>query len=665
MAKIVAGCKHCGHLFKIEELFEGIDVECPKCGKSVVVSKVADRDERGLPVFSEDMDAILDQIYRKAEQAEQADAVQQVQDMDQLEQMAETMEVDQETLRKAAEIKGETAVRKLQIKKSATKYRVTKPKKSKKKLVAVLIILALLIGGGVFAYTKWQEMKRFEKDAEELYKKASAGFDSGNFNEVLKLETEFKKKYSQSKIAQEMQKLVEFATTEKAAHKLMEEAEQLYEKGELDKALAKLDELLSKHSTSRLNSRAGDKKKLWLSQKALKDDERDLARAKELRTQGKLREAYEILKRIAGGTSTVAGEAKGLVELIEQYQREAKTRLDSGQEARAKKMFDTALTNFNEVLKEYPDSDSAPLAKKAIGETETEQKQYNQEMYSKHMAAGMRAMQQKNWQQAVREFQDALKYRPGDAVAAKQLAQARAKFNLTKNMIEIPAGKFTMGSDTGEMDERPSHNVSLSAYYISKHPVTNKEYKRFVDEAGHDVPYMDEEWAEPYNWKNGTYPAGKGDHPVVLVTYDDALAYCKWAGKRLPTEAEWERAARGQDGRTYPWGDHAPSNVLCNFASNERGTSNIGAYAAGASPVGALDMAGNVWEWCADSYDPGFYKQVNNTLDPLCNGATGLKVIRGGSWVNTANALRCTNRHSSKPDLRAAVIGFRTALDAK
>ncbi len=667
MAKIVAGCKHCGHLFKIEELFEGIDVECPKCGKSVVVSKVADRDEHGLPVFSEDMDEILDQIYKKAEQVEQGDVMQQVQDMDQLERMAETMEVDQETLRKAAEIKGETAVRRLQLQKPSTKYRVTRPKKSKKKLIAFLIILALLIGGGVFGYTKWQEMKRFEKDAEDLYKRASVQFDSGDYDGVIKLGKDFNAKYSESKKARDMDRLVEFATTEKTAHKLFGEAEQLREKGELAGAIAKLDELLSKHSTSRLKTEASDKKKLWQGQKTFKDEQANLAKARQLSAEGKNEEALALIRPIASGNSKLSAEAKELVGAIEKYEETAEGVYNSGQDARASKVFPTALTAFKEVLEKYPHSKAASLSKKAIEETLAEQKRHNDEMYSRHMAIGMRAKQLENWQQAVQEFQEALKYKPDDAVATAELAGATNMFKLTKNMIKIEAATFTMGSDTGEADEKPIHNVALSAYYLSKYPVTNEEYQAFVLATGHQPPYVDEDWAKPYNWDSfrKTFPAGKGKHPVVLVSYDDALAYCKWAGKRLPTEAEWEYAAMGADGRTYPWGNTAPSRNLCNFANNERGTTDISSYMAGASQVGAYDMAGNVWEWCKDSYDPGFYKEVNNAPNPFCNKATGRKTIRGGSWVNAADALRCTNRHSSAPDKRSAVIGFRTALDAR
>ena len=158
MAKIIAGCKHCGHLFKIEELFEGIDVECPKCGEMVVVSKVADRDERGLPVFSEDMDQILDQIYRKA------DEMEGLTNMEQLEEMAETLEVRQEDLQRAAAAKAAARPpsKKIAPQRPPTKYKITKPKKSRKKLVVLCIFLLLIIAGGVFAWKKYDEQQKFQ-----------------------------------------------------------------------------------------------------------------------------------------------------------------------------------------------------------------------------------------------------------------------------------------------------------------------------------------------------------------------------------------------------------------------------------------------------------------------------------------------------------------------
>ena len=143
-------------------------------------------------------------------------------------------------------------------------------------------------------------------------------------------------------------------------------------------------------------------------------------------------------------------------------------------------------------------------------------------------------------------------------------------------------------------DEQPQHRLYLPEFYIGKYPVTNEQYAAFVKATRQ---------AAPQHWKNGQIPAGKENHPVVDVSWKDAVAFCRWlsqaSGKtiRLPTEAEWEKAARGDDGRIYPWGDKPPTKELCNFGGNVGDTTPVGQYPAGASPCGALDMAGNVWEW--------------------------------------------------------------------
>ena len=157
-------------------------------------------------------------------------------------------------------------------------------------------------------------------------------------------------------------------------------------------------------------------------------------------------------------------------------------------------------------------------------------------------------------------------------------------------LIKIPAGEFLYGDD-----KKP---VYLPDYYLAKTPVTNLQYKAFVDATGHEPPK---------HWKNGKIPKGKENHPVVYVSWYDAQAFCEWAGLRLPTEQEWEKGARGTDGRRFPWGDHSPNPNLCNFNSYIKDTTPVDRYPDGASPYGLLDMAGNIWEWCENWYDNGNY----------------------------------------------------------
>jgi len=203
-------------------------------------------------------------------------------------------------------------------------------------------------------------------------------------------------------------------------------------------------------------------------------------------------------------------------------------------------------------------------------------------------------------------------------------------------MVDIPGGEFKHG-EQGE----PTY---VMAYRIGRYPVTNDQYAHFLaDNDTYPVPYLDEVWAEPHNWdpQRRTYPEGKANHPVVLVNWDDALAYCEWAGVRLPTEAEWEKAARGEDGQTYPWGakfDTERANVR---EGEVGGTTPVGVYPDGASPYGLLDCAGNVWEWTTS--------RVGESQIVIC----------GGSWNFRAEDARCFARDHSHPGHRSSCIGFR------
>jgi iron(II)-dependent oxidoreductase len=218
-------------------------------------------------------------------------------------------------------------------------------------------------------------------------------------------------------------------------------------------------------------------------------------------------------------------------------------------------------------------------------------------------------------------------------------------------MVYVPEGEFTMGTEKGEEDERPVHRVYVAGFYIDKYEVTNKEYKKFLTATGRRTPDF---WSDT--------DLNKPNLPVVGVSWEDGKAYCKWVGKRLPTEAEWEKAARGTDGRRYPWGNKY-SAKRANAYGNQDGfqfTAPVDSLAAGASPFGVLNMAGNVWEWCADWYAEDYYAHTS-PKSPKGPSSGQLRVIRGGSWEDTAAALRITNRHAAEPDYSAYNLGFRCA----
>jgi len=231
-------------------------------------------------------------------------------------------------------------------------------------------------------------------------------------------------------------------------------------------------------------------------------------------------------------------------------------------------------------------------------------------------------------------------------------------------MVLVPAGEFFMGNpdeDDAHYDENPCHKVYLDAFWIDCHEVTNRHYKAFLDDTGHEAPYVDTEWAYPYNWKNGSYPAGRADHPVVLVSWEDAAAYAAWAGKRLPTEAEWEKAARGGLVKQYyPWGNTIDETHASYFTSitikNEM--KPVGSLMQ--NPYGIYDIAGNVWEWCADWYGKTYYR-VSPDENPKGPEKGQYRVFRGGSWTNNEEFLRCSERAKNAPVYRSHMLGFRCA----
>ena len=261
------------------------------------------------------------------------------------------------------------------------------------------------------------------------------------------------------------------------------------------------------------------------------------------------------------------------------------------------------------------------------------------------------------------------------AAGALQLAEA-----LDRDLVLIPEGDFVMGSNIGRADERPQHTVYLDAFELDRYEVTNVQYWRFLQAAGRRPP--------PY-WDGDTYPVGQADFPVVGVSWDDADAYCTWAGKRLPTEAEWEKACRGTDGRTYPWGDlwepHRANVDLSDRAGAGpsiwdtawqllRVTRNrvgpgllpVGSYRDGASPYGVMDLVGGASEWVADWYNWSDYTNLPTrnplNLEPPWNhclrGSPWHDPTGGADWVQTMS--RCSARNSSH-ETQDPRVGLRCA----
>ena len=220
--------------------------------------------------------------------------------------------------------------------------------------------------------------------------------------------------------------------------------------------------------------------------------------------------------------------------------------------------------------------------------------------------------------------------------------------------LYVPAGEFEMGSTEGDSNEDPVHTVYLDAYWIDQTEVTNAKYEKCVEAGACDAPEDDGSYTRDSYYGNSQYD----DYPVIYVDWNQAGSYCEWAGRRLPTEAEWEKAARGDDGRTYPWGDKNPSSSMLNYDKNVGDTSEVGSYPAGESPYGALDMAGNVWEWVNDWYDEDYYGRSPDMNPPgLSSGE--YRVLRGGSWNNNDDLLRSALRNADYPDGAWSNLGFR------
>lgn len=260
---------------------------------------------------------------------------------------------------------------------------------------------------------------------------------------------------------------------------------------------------------------------------------------------------------------------------------------------------------------------------------------------------------------------------------------------LDLEFVRIPEGEFIIGSELGldryaQEDEMPQHSLRITDYFIMRYPVTNAQYQQFVAATNHRLPLY---------WKDGQFPAAKANHPVVGVSYHDALAYCKWAAEvtrlpiRLPSEPEWEKAARGQDGQIFPWGNAWESGRCNSSEAHLNGTSPVGQFSpVGDSPYGVGDMGGNVQEWVSSLYGPYPYDPTDgreaivyatdvNSLLPKIHetGCTSMiqsleaaldkSMLRGGSWREARQRSRCAYRSWAAPMHRSDDTGFRCCYE--
>jgi len=224
------------------------------------------------------------------------------------------------------------------------------------------------------------------------------------------------------------------------------------------------------------------------------------------------------------------------------------------------------------------------------------------------------------------------------------------------DMVTIPAGPFIRGTTSGGFDEQPQRTIFLEAFSIDRYEVTNHHYQQFVLATGHRKPGPPARYAKNIGGMRGT------NQPIIYVSWDDAMDYCRWKGKRLPTEAEWEKAMRGSDGRLWPWGNQEQPNGA-NWARVQDGhdlSGRVGSFQTDKSPYGVMDGAGNVMEWVGDWYNETYYKNSPDQNPPSPEYGT-YRVLRGGGYTTTGVDIRITSRSKMVPDFRAETIGFRCA----
>jgi serine/threonine-protein kinase len=232
-------------------------------------------------------------------------------------------------------------------------------------------------------------------------------------------------------------------------------------------------------------------------------------------------------------------------------------------------------------------------------------------------------------------------------------------------LLYVPAGNFLMGSTNADTlansNEKPQHTVHLDAFWIDQTDVTNVMYAKCVSAGACNKPDGLSSYTHSSYYGNTQFD----NYPVIHVNWSMADTYCKWAGRHLPTEAQWEKAARGADGRTYPWGNNGPDNTLLNYNNSVGDTTAVGSYPKGASQYGVFDMAGNVSQWVADLYQSGYYAMLgNNASNPQGPSSGDFRVLRGGAWFSNDDSVRSAVRGTYGLPVNSFYVGFRCARSA-
>lgn len=250
---------------------------------------------------------------------------------------------------------------------------------------------------------------------------------------------------------------------------------------------------------------------------------------------------------------------------------------------------------------------------------------------------------------------------PAPSSSLEPLGAKSQNPGIGEEMVEIPAGEFIMGSDQGGFNEKPAHVTYLETYWIDPYEVTYQQYMEFVEATGHRQPGPPSRYARKLEALRGLH------QPVTYVSWSDATEYCRWKGKRLPTEKEWEKAIRGTDGRTWPWGEGVRGNPA-NFAGEADGflvTAPVGSFPLDKSVFGVYDGAGNVMEWTDDWYVEDLYRQEKTVSKVSDQPHSTYKTMRGSGYTSQGVDLRITNRSFMVPDFRDETIGFRCARSNK